>query len=368
MGKNSTERIAYIDKKSKSKWNHELKRARKRRYLRAVKKGQIYRGAYLIKPKKKISYELDLPEVLCVKSNLGNINKLFSELETAIFIGRASKIIVNHTQLREVTPEAALLLISQLAIMSKFSPSTVFIPKGRSRSMEVEDLLSGIGYNDYFTYDVTSGNKRKSLLHNERIYIKHQTGYDVDGKVAADFVEEFAQALNFEEQRKERLTTSLGECMMNAVGWAYPEEAASRRWIPKRWWILGYTEKASGKAYFVFLDRGVGIPSTIPQRKLSEWGFRQFVDISRSDLVLKAFTEPRSNTGEDFRGRGLPLLRDYAESSSNGKLWVHSDSVQLTFEHIGEPRINTQAGSFDGTLLVWEVDSVHTEVEPFIES
>ncbi|MGJ8674039.1 ATP-binding protein [Rubritalea sp.] len=345
-----------IVQRSKRKAHYELKRRRKRKHLRAFKNRTWRQGAHLVRPKTRKSYTLSLPKVLCVRENLSEIQNLFNVLEVEIFVGRAEIVIIDHQHIERATPEAVLLLISQLVTMRHFAKKTRFSPSGRAKSEEVEDLLGGLGYNDYFSRSPSSIAKRKSLLHNDRIYIRHRFGESVDTQIAAEFVEEFAEALNFGVQRSDRLKSSLGECIMNAINHAYPLES-QRRWIEKRWWILGYTEKESGKAYFVFLDRGVGMPATI-KPKLHEWGIHLFKPLP-TELVIKAFEKSRSQTKLDYRGRGLPLLKHYAEESHNGRLFVQTDRVRVIFEKKNQPQVLPENGCLDGTLLVWEVDSVH---------
>lgn len=345
-----------VIQRAKKKAAHELRRSRKRKKLHALKKRTWKLGATLVKPRKGRKFILKLPALLCVRDNLVELQDLFNLLEIEIFVGRSGVVVVDHSAIEKATPEAVLLLISQLVTMRQYSKSTRFIPQGRAKSDEVEDLLGGLGYNDYFARNPSNLAKRRSLLHNDRIYIRHRFGENVETQIAAEFVEEFAEALNFGLQRSDRLKSSLGECIMNAVNHAYPDDS-ERRWIQNRWWILGYTEKESGKAYFVFLDRGVGMPSTI-RPKFHEWALG-LLSASPAELVIKAFEKSRSQTNLDYRGRGLPLLKYYAEESQNGRLFVQTDRVRVIFEEKNKPQTLPENGCLDGTLLVWEVDSVH---------
>lgn len=359
----NTEYHIILLRRAKKKWLRELNRKRKSRIMRkmGIAKDFYIRSSKVRPNKFNLKFTTKYPEKLCLRTNLDEINTLFKEARRQIFELRIKTWTLDHSMIKHATPECILYLIAELYNIVSQTDGLRVVPRGKSMDPITEDLLNGSGYNDYFNRALgTMDNKlRKSLLYKDRIYIKHEKGATVDTEVAAKFVKEFSQALNYSETRREKLTTALGECIMNAVGHAYIKDGVDLLpGVPKMWWVMGYTEKESRKAYFVILDRGVGMAQTINENKLREWFGDQmhFIPfLSKSQLIKKAFERPSSSTKQDGRGFGLPTLKRYAELSTSGELYVRSHKSMLRFGKSQQCEDLDQ--ELDGTMLVWEVDS-----------
>lgn len=299
-----------------------------------------------------------LPEHLSVLDNATETLTFFKNLESAFLHGRAGMILIDHSHLKQLTPEAGLLLIAEFHRLTRHAPLTRLLAVGRSPSDEVEDLLQGIGYNDYFSTKKSRSRISSSLHTPGKIYIKHCYGTEVIQEDVQLMVEHFQDLVKFSPIRAERLSESLGECMTNVVGHAYPSARAKEfRWGRRRWWLLGYTDPSCNEIYFAFLDQGVGMPATL-KKKAADYLLFQFSD---AELVLNAFKKPRSSSGQTFRGRGLPTLRRYVLEAPNGELVVQTGDVRCSFVPKKKARVqNTEVG-LAGTLLVWHVNSSHDD-------
>lgn len=351
------------------KWEKELRRRRKARRRRQIEseRKQWLCGRIVKAKKGNYRHAVKYPSILCLRNNLTEINSFLSDVRNKVFKLRINSLTIDHSTVTSATPECVLYLISEIWTILSISDGLVIRPFGNSKNPDVEDIFNGSGYNDYFSsHRAYSSSKklRQSLLYNDRIYIKHEKGLKVDTEVASNFVKEFAEALGFSSKRTERLKVSLGECIMNVVNHAYPRKLKIERRNPvehftKYWWVMGYTEKKTGKAYFVIMDRGVGMAQTISDKKWSEWfgDQLQFIGmLSKSQQIQKAFERPSSSTKSDGRGLGLPTLRRYAQEALSGELYVISRKSVLRFGK-GINHCEDFKEEFDGTMLVWEVDA-----------
>jgi hypothetical protein len=340
---------------SKRKWlvkrSRKLLRRRTLRRKRRRKSGPSGRRKNVIL--KRTQANISLPEVLSITDNSDETIAFFTELERLVFEKKSRLIKIDHANLENITPESALLLIAEYERLSFHAPGLLLQAVGRSPVEEVEDLLEGIGYNNRFTRVSDPSTTFSSKSRAGITYIRHKTGKKVVVEEVSALVEHFQRLVNFSSRRSERLLESLLECMANSVGHAYPEHRSLEfRWGERRWWLLGYTDNTCREVYFAFLDQGIGMPSTL-KRKFRD--AKLLFPLSDSELVLKAFMEPRSRTGYPFRGRGLTTLARYVNEAPDGELIVQTTNVRCRFAPRQKPISEKTASGLAGTLLVWHI-------------
>lgn len=307
-------------------------------------------------PKKWMVRTLTLPKVLSVRDNLEATMKFFGAMQKAFLHDRCSRVILDHSKLEVLTPEAALMLIAECHRLKQHSKQTDLWTMGNSTSQEVEDLLYGVGYNDYFNASsINSPDIRASAQRDGVTFIKHQKGSQTSTEVASNMVDHFQKMLKFSKVRADRLKVSLGECMNNVSQHAYPEDKVrSHRWGSRFWWLLGYVDNTTQELYFSFLDQGVGLAQTLGRKwRDLDLLFRP----TDAELVVRAFEKRRSRTHENHRGRGLTTLKKYIDQATDGELFVQSQRVQCRFKPRTRPKAITTTVPLAGTLLVWQVSA-----------
>ncbi len=349
---------ASIRRTARRRWlqNHAKRSLRHRVRRRSLKRRSRNFGQ---KPPPRVFPEIDsaevyIPEHLSVTDNLEETLSFFNELERCFFEKKAKVVTVDHTRLKRITPDAALLLIAEFDRLTFHAKLTKLRARGHSSAIEVEDMLNGIGYNNYFSMKKDRSRTYSSTQTPGLTYIRHQFGNQTMPEEVDQLVEHFKTLVKFSPRRAERLTESLGECMTNVGIHAYPQHRKKEfRWGHMRWWLVGYTDQSCREIYFAFLDQGIGMPSTL-KRKFVE---KLLIPLSDPELIKMAFTEARSSTGLKFRGRGLPTLKRYIDEAPDGELVVQTGQVRCAFSPGARANAKKTDLGLAGTLLVWHVKS-----------
>ncbi|NWK57571.1 ATP-binding protein [Verrucomicrobiaceae bacterium N1E253] len=275
-------------------------------------------------------------------------------MEHAIFKLKAARIKVDHTKISVIDPEVALLLVAEFSRYRKHSPNLSLLGQfGKKMNDDVVNVLAGVGYLNRFYpgFATAEGGKVRA---GSRIYIGHRSGKKVTAKDVHILVNEFEEFYNMDHLSRvanKRLRSSLIELMDNAVSHAY-ERTGHQRWVEGiKWWMMGYKDLESGETYFALMDQGIGMPATLKGRFMDK-GI--LIPRNEEELVVTAFRQSMSRTGKKNRGLGLPRLREFAEASDNGELFVQTHHVRCWFNRSRGIRSERSDIRLAGTLIVWK--------------
>ena len=109
-----------------------------------------------------------------------------------------------------------------------------------------------------------------------------------------------------------------------------------------------------GKFSFSFLDTGLGIPTTIRKNfleRINILGLKTDNDYLCS--VLNG--DFRTSTNKEYRGKGIPKIREFSKSNKIQKLHIisnNADILVISNEYKREDILN----KLKGTLYYWEID------------
>lgn len=117
------------------------------------------------------------------------------------------------------------------------------------------------------------------------------------------------------------------------------------------WWATVATDQEARKAFFTFIDMGVGIFESLPKTR-PQW-YRQVKERPRTALLqdLLAGKIP-SRTGKTNRGRGIPGLVKRLKQGAITQLKLISNNVNADIE---SEKAEIMQTNFKGTLVYWEV-------------
>lgn len=141
------------------------------------------------------------------------------------------------------------------------------------------------------------------------------------------------------------------ELMNNTVHHAYGKDYSSN--YSKNSWYL-FSEKRQDSIVFVFLDTGLGIPSTVYKK----WKEKINFTIQDSFLIKSALEgEERTQTKLKNRGRGLPQILECCKSGLIDNAYVYSGKGYCTINKTDKDEIKAteMKNSIFGTLFSWEV-------------
>jgi hypothetical protein len=164
----------------------------------------------------------------------------------------------------------------------------------------------------------------------------------VDPGLAQRIVGKVTTALFTRERRSLGSYGTLIECMMNTH-----QHAAGDSGGKERWWLTAFYEEASGRAFFTFVDLGVGIFDSLKLAPYKAF-FRSNISLLRDILQGKI----ASSTGLKYRGKGLPKINKFLQRDQIRDLVIVSGNV---YANVSEDRFETVDPPFEGTLLNWEM-------------
>ena len=240
------------------------------------------------------------------------------------------KIFFNLYGVEVVTVDAVMYLIALIKNMKRINAFKVICQGNMPRNAEARMTLERVGFFEYVHSDVRksvfSGDKRTRIIQ----------GKDADGVVAGTLCEFVHEVSQKDRLSTKRLYPMVMELMTNTRQHAYRHEHGV---MDDRWYI--YAENAEEKIRFVFLDTGVGIPSTV--RKGFAEIIQRFVKKDDAKLIASALKgDFRTETNEAHRGKGLPqiygdscqgLIENLTVISGSGKCFVNNlceiEEVQL---------------------------------------
>ena len=105
---------------------------------------------------------------------------------------------------------------------------------------------------------------------------------------------------------------------------------------------------------FTFMDTGYGIPATVRKN------FAEKIDLLKLKGDSKYVTSAldgrfRTSTGQTFRGKGLPKIREFCAQAKLQNLRIITNHADVTV-HKTKYRTNNLNTPLRGTLYYWEVD------------
>jgi hypothetical protein len=140
------------------------------------------------------------------------------------------------------------------------------------------------------------------------------------------------------------------EIIINTTQHAYRKRDNLSKWYAYAWF-----DSNNKEVHFSLLDTGIGIPSTIRKNILEKSGIKKlFSNATEQDKFFLSSAlkgEFRSETKEEYRGKGLPRIAHYRDSQ-----YIDSLAIVSNYGYIGleqeEVIFDTK---FQGTLFSWRM-------------
>lgn len=153
------------------------------------------------------------------------------------------------------------------------------------------------------------------------------------------------------------LQRTLIELMQNSFNHAEPAKEGE-----KHWWLSVNIDKNNNKASFSFVDYGVGIFESLHAKdSSSKWfNWQSLVALFKPEDnadILKLILDGKLHktvTGQDFRGKGLPGIKQAMDRNLISKLFIISNDV---FANVNENIYLTLSNNFAGTFVYWEINA-----------
>ncbi len=234
---------------------------------------------------------------------LAFLDKIFAVSQRRVWrrgsVRHFMRVFIDMAQVKYLTPDAIPVLVSVVA--SKESRAIAF-----GGNVPNDPALQEIFTQSGFYRHVTS---RKRLQVDEQGSIRERKSYVVEADTARDLVKFATEKLYGKKVRKQGVQRVLIECMSNTRNHADPKEIHF-----KPWWASAYYWKDKRKVCFTFIDTGVGIFESLKKKGLLDILMSAFKSIDNRQ-ILREILEGKigSRTGLDYRGKGLPSVREVLE-------------------------------------------------------
>lgn len=285
------------------------------------------------------------PEVLDFVNNTKETLQFFNAFKQKTLFDPADEVFVDLTQLKSISPDAALVLIAEATRSAAFGCKL----KGhRADSPSVDQLLWDIGYYRY--YGMHHGTAPRVA---DRVFLVHQTGDKTDGHVAKNLIEKFIPVASLTGTEVKALYDALVECMANVLQHAYPVREMDENHLPNRWWLLGTMAPSSHEISFCFFDQGVSIPKTIRTRWKHALPIVSLLSKNDNELLIEAVTTGLSSTKDETRGKGLPSLKALIDEHKTGQMVIVTHKSKCIFTTEASPASEHLNDELGGTLIIW---------------
>ena len=279
-----------------------------------------------------------------------------NESETLSFFERTIEIIndcdfrdslyFDLSNIEQVTPDALMYIIAIInnskRILSRRIPCSGNLPNNE----EAKHLIEEYGFYKY----VSSSHIKEHAQRDDRVQII--SGSQADGIVASqmcDFANSMFDLGGLHATRD--LYRMILELMTNTKQHAYDSETSH---MQNKWYI--FAERNHEHIQFIFLDTGLGIPNTI-KTKMREKILKGLGYVNDSKLIASTLKgEFRSETGEPYRGKGLPGIYRDIQSGCLSNLNIISCRGHCIVNKDSDIKQYKLSSTFEGTLFCWIYD------------
>jgi hypothetical protein len=279
---------------------------------------------------------------------------------------------VDFSSLKRITPVTALVLASEYDRAKSLSSYTDWL-----RAIDVEhwdpqvsQTLDDVGFLSLLGVD-----KQASLAERDGIFtVPFLSGSKVYGATIDKLIRAMAALADSSGVHdsetllsRSRVYDGLGEAVQNVEDHAYPDGAfADERLLAKKWWMTGAVEPIRKRFTVAIYDHGISIPASLPRWTRFDEFKSSFAGLAGleydttstsldGDAIAHAVQLGRSSTGEDWHGKGLPVIRNIIENCKGGTVRILSRNGQYVCAKGQKAHYISNKCPIAGTLVEWEL-------------
>jgi hypothetical protein len=226
-----------------------------------------------------------------------------------------------------------------------------------------EELKRRLINSDFFKYlNRPIGNKLEYSI-GKKNQIFTRANKEVNSELGLVVMAEASMTIWNEKRVCKGLQRTLIELMHNTNNHADENQKGI-----KHWWLSVNHNIKEKKVSFVFIDYGIGIFESLKKKPSSNKWFKTFEKIAHrlkygtNSEVLKLLLNGELHltvTGEHFRGKGLPGIKQVQDRNQISNLHIISNNVYAN------PTMGTYrelANNFSGTFAYWELNQQNTNI------
>ena len=330
------------EKLANKKFKYELIKKRKSGFAT----GSLYKKS---RHKRRNKLEIDIPKVLSFDDNIYETLVFFNKIRE--ISDNKKRLFINMKYLTYITPEAALVLVSELDRLCTLHKTKIGVYDFNKWNDEIKNVFNDVGMYDFLSIKLSRKEKIPIVLKNENIkYIKFQSGITADESDKLHILNEIARLINEDINGKKTLKVGITEAILNTHHHAYPDDFINKSLYKyKKWWILGYINLNDNNMKIIIYDHGKTIPNTLDLKK--------YIVFNKNDAekICIAVETSESSTKLETRGKGLKSIKKYAKKSDNGELVIISRKGYYKYtknnDYIESKLLEDH---LQGTLISWK--------------
>ena len=291
--------------------------------------------------------KVSAPEIFCIKENPKEVVKFINKLNN--YLENRIPAFIDLSKVTYIAHDAIVVLLS---ILSLFRKRGIDFNGNFPNDDRCRHTLTNSGFfsNLYETQSV----KYDTSAQSKNVIRKH--GKEASGSVAKELIAICTQNIWAQKCRCQGVYRILIELMQNTHAHASHQAPGT-----ENWWLAVNYDSNSNKECFSFVDYGMGVFSSLEGKRENE-KFYGMLDVLRKKLIdpsnaklLQSILEGelhKTSTGESYRGKGLPGIRQALERNQISNLYIITNDV---YANVCENNFATLQHAFNGTFIYWEL-------------
>ena len=291
-------------------------------------------------------YTFHAPLKFSIVNNPEEAVRFFNEIISFISDKRNSgkRLFIDNSKVSELTIDALMYLLAiSNNIITSFNNRCTFSGNAPQDS-NAKKLFEESGFYN-FVKRQGGGSLAKS---DDTVQIISGESCDTDlAKRLSDFV---SSKVNVNTRCCSFLYSMMIELMSNTHRHAY---SGNKSVLNPRWYCFAkYNQDKT--ISFSFMDTGLGIPHTV-RKKFAEHLDLLGIKGEYSYVVSALNGESRTATGEEYRGKGLPKIREFSSAQKIKNLHILTNRANVVVHEKSYESYDI-VSPLRGTLYFWQVD------------
>lgn len=284
--------------------------------------------------------------------NVSKTAKFIRKLE-ALYEKR-KKVYVDLSRITFLDYSAISVLVS---VMFTFKSRNIEFNGNFPENLSLKKLLIE---SDFFKYLNKPISNKLEYSVGKKNQIFTRANKEVNSELGFVVMEEASQTIWGEKRTCKGLQRTLLELMHNTNNHA--DKSAKG---VKHWWLSVNHNIKEKKVSFAFIDYGVGIFESLKDKPHDNKWYKLYDKISNklkygsNEEILKLLLEGEIHmtvTGEHFRGKGLPGIKQVQDRNQIDNLHIISNDVYADVKKDNYQKIQH---SFSGTFAYWEINETN---------
>lgn len=291
------------------------------------------------------------PEDFSFKGNPEKVIEFLNKVKDCF--DSKQKIFVVLEAVRKIDYDAIVVLFS---IMIRFKSQKIPFNGDFPKEKVAKEILTQSGF---------FKNLFKQFRDEERYSVKTENDHsihthafkNVDSELGAKIIEQATKTIWGEVRRCQGAQRTLLELMQNTNNHASFDKEGD-----KHWWLSVNHDKKNKKVSFSFVDYGVGVFKSLSNKQEGSKFFKaidkmieRFKYGNNADLLKLVLNGElhKTVTGEHYRGKGLPGIREAMKRNQISNLIVVTNNV---YSNVLNDEYRILNANFTGTFLNWELN------------